>query len=290
MEASTGGGSEGPSSFRKPGRPRRKPGKKTSEVSVFDIADAIPGGRDMANIMATRVQMRWRFYIARRRKVQNYYAARIQAHWRGFKARKHANVIQRENKGDKMLWWVAAHQQKLPSKDTQPVPKEDKEVLKEQKAKLEKKTSRILLWVDKAKDRAIGRTPSTSDSPEEDIKKAVAREKKRRRAKRAAKRGLPRWFVYFAYFGCFAFCGICSYFILLYGLKFDPAVLRAWILASVFALFIEFFIQDPAIILGMSVLRVYIQEQYAIYKSKKEATLEANRRARRNSTRSRTAT
>ena len=35
----------------------------------------------------------------------------------------------------------------------------------------------------------------------------------------------------------------CSFMIMIYGLFFEPAVTRAWLLSSVFSLLLEFFVQ-----------------------------------------------
>ena len=63
--------------------------------------------------------------------------------------------------------------------------------------------------------------------------------------KKEPKGGLPRWFIYVTYTACFSFCAIASWFTILYSLKFEPAIGRAWLLSSTFAIFVEMFVQDP---------------------------------------------
>lgn len=86
-----------------------------------------------------------------------------------------------------------------------------------------------------------------------------------------------------AYFFAFVFVSFCSLMIMLYGLTFEPAVGRGWLLASAFSLFIELMISDP----GKIVVLVYFKETRAkaarieVLENKKERAV-ANLMARRN--------
>lgn len=79
---------------------------------------------------------------------------------------------------------------------------------------------------------------------EEQIRLAKAREARQRERRRIARerrrrKGLPRWFIWVTYLGCIAFDCVAAFFIILYGLAFPPAVSRAWLMSSLFAIFME---------------------------------------------------
>ena len=59
-------------------------------------------------------------------------------------------------------------------------------------------------------------------------KKSEGKRSKKVKRKKEPMGGLPRWFIYVTYTACFIFCAIASWFTILYGLKFEPAIGRAY--------------------------------------------------------------
>lgn len=97
----------------------------------------------------------------------------------------------------------------------------------------------------------------------------MRRRRKRKEIKqRRNQTGLPRWFIYVTYFMAFAFCCVASLMIMLYGIKFEPAVARAWLLSSLFSAFIEIFVQQPVKIAGFAVLKERIKAEVRAFKDR----------------------
>jgi hypothetical protein len=88
------------------------------------------------------------------------------------------------------------------------------------------------------------------------------------------KKGLPRWFIYITYVMAFAFCCVSAIMIMLYGISFEPAVSRAWLLSSLFSAFIEIFIQQPVKIAGFSVLKERVKAEIAAFKRRQKKAKE----------------
>lgn len=100
---------------------------------------------------------------------------------------------------------------------------------------------------------------------------AKRRSKKRQDIRnRRKKKGLPRWFIYITYVMAFAFCCVSSIMIMLYGITFEPAVARAWLLSSLFAAFMEIFVQQPIKIAGLTVLKERVKAEIAAFKRRQK--------------------
>jgi hypothetical protein len=54
-----------------------------------------------------------------------------------------------------------------------------------------------------------------------------------------------------------------------FGLVFEPAVARAWLLSSILSLVLEFFLTDPAKIAALGVVKTRIEMEISAYKEKK---------------------
>jgi hypothetical protein len=72
-----------------------------------------------------------------------------------------------------------------------------------------------------------------------------------------------------AYFCSFVTCMFCSCCIVYFGLVFEPAVARAWLLSSLFSLVLEFFLTDPAKIAVLGVVKTRIEMEIGAYRDKK---------------------
>ena len=58
--------------------------------------------------------------------------------------------------------------------------------------------------------------------------------------------------------------------IMLYGIMFEPAVARAWLLSSLFAAFMEIFVQQPIKIAGLTVLKERVKAEIAAFKRRQK--------------------
>lgn len=202
-----------------------------SEAPAFYVPPAI-------DAVVRKIQRRWKKKLVAFKRKQNKAATKIQAHWRAFILRKKIQEEKAAQKQDEImsgLWWVKAHTQG--------------KVISEGNKKLE--------FDELAKKWTSAEQSMISDSFQNkmDEKQKGKRSKKVKR-KKEPKGGLPRWFIYVTYTACFMFCAIASWFTILYGLKFEPAIGRAWLLSSTFAIFVEMFVQDPIkIAVKVTVLR-----------------------------------
>eukprot|EP00898_Chlorokybus_atmophyticus_P004169 jgi/Chlat1/4753/Chrsp308S04739 len=239
-----------------------------------------------------RIQRVWRRHLLVRARHQRKSATRIQAAVRGFLARKHVKE-EREAlaKGRPVLglWWMSAHEHRSEvksagsSNNNSRAPTPAQHYLDALAAK-EEVLSR---WAQRAKAAASQtheahiHAAETANEPFAERKRAggaggcvraTRQQQQRDNAKRRRKRqGLPRWFVYFAYAGALGFCALCSYFIMLYGLVFEPSVARAWLLSALLSLVLEMFLQDPAKIAALALLKDHFKAWLHGVKDRKNA-------------------
>ena len=202
-----------------------------NEAAAFYVPPAI-------DAVVRKIQRRWKKKLVAFKRKQNKAATKIQAHWRAFILRKKMKEEKAAEKADEImsgLWWVKAHTQ----------------------GKVISEGKKNLGFDDLAKKWTSTEQSLISESFQNklDSGKKGKRSKKVKR-KKEPKGGLPRWFIYVVYASCFIFCAIASWFTILYGLMFEPAIGRAWLLSSTFAIFIEMFVQDPIkIALKVTILR-----------------------------------
>ncbi|QDZ21292.1 hypothetical protein A3770_05p38100 [Chloropicon primus] len=203
----------------------------SGEAPAFYVPPAI-------DAVVRKIQRRWKKKLLAFKRKQNKAATKIQAHWRAFSLRKKKKEEKAAQKADEImsgLWWVKAHTQGKVISDGK------KDLGFDQLAKK---------WTS-AEQSII----SESFQGKMD-KKAEGKRTKKVKRRKEPKGGLPRWFIYVTYTACFIFCAIASWFTILYGLKFEPAIGRAWLLSSTFAIFVEMFVQDPIkIAVKVTVLR-----------------------------------
>mmetsp|Transcript_2295 Transcript_2295/g.8381 ORF Transcript_2295/g.8381 Transcript_2295/m.8381 type:complete len:134 (-) Transcript_2295:126-527(-) len=102
------------------------------------------------------------------------------------------------------------------------------------------------------------------------MREAKLRRKRRlkKQSRKAGPSGLPRWFIYVTYFVTFSFVMVMGFQIIMFGLFFEPAVGRAWLLSSLFASFMEVFVQDPLKIAATGVVKTRLELELAARKAK----------------------
>jgi len=242
---------------------------------------------------AKKIQRRWRRRMAIHRRKQLSAAIQIQASWRGFLARRQVkDDLERDgNAGIKAgnAWFLNAHRGRhhtgVDAKGGRGAPRVSGRLSRLQSrasmaggrgASLHGAPSGMgndpllsLAVRDWVKD-----APATSAREGEEVQKKIlalqagnakVRELKRiQRRKllrdRRLRRGLPRWFIWPTYVLCFLFILASIYMIILYGLSFPPAIARAWLLSSLFSVFVELFIQDPIRVLFVSYMKARVDE------------------------------
>lgn len=223
-----------------------------------------------------RIQRGWRRRMAVIRRKQSLSAIRIQSAWRGYVARETVKEMLEDRATSQNIghgvWFLDAHRGRR-----QGSAKESK-----RPASRAARMSRLSMMAGLGGDTqrrssAAGRLTSSGgdalvslpvrawvkDAPEvarregEEVQRRVmamqahkAKVREQRRAERRRqmrdrrlRRGLPRWFIWPTYILCGIFCAVAIWFIILYGLSFPPAIARAWLLSSLFAVFVELFVQ-----------------------------------------------
>ena len=208
-----------------------------------------------------RIQRVWRVRMLRRRRELRKAAVKMQAAYRGNRARKHLREARDARTKGKQgtvtgLWWITAHQTPRAKSD-----EEERAMAAQLRAETAKMTKEeaIKRWVDMGK---------TKEEAEAEYAEAERRRKRKRKRDMRRKglapggkpKGLPRWFIYVIYVGTFLFVMAASYFIMLNGLIFEPAVSRAWLLSSAFALFMELCVQDPVKISAAAAATFYVKD------------------------------
>jgi len=255
-----------------------------------------------------RIQRAWRRYAAVERVRRAKAVMEVQRRWRGHLARKQIKAdLQAKAKGRTVegLWWVTAHVHATPkAKDKREQAKQEAEMQGVLYEEEEKPT-----WQSSAKQPLDPDTGDLAGTARTDISsvskkwtgkqmavgtKATAyqmlqaaalerremikqnkerlkmeRRRKLRERKRRSKQGLPRWCIYIAYAFSFVFCAFSSFMIVYFGLVFEPAVSRAWLLSSIFSLMVEFFVTDPAKIAALGVVKTRIQLEMAAFKQRR---------------------
>jgi hypothetical protein len=63
---------------------------------------------------------------------------------------------------------------------------------------------------------------------------------------------------------------VAAFFMMLYGITFEPPVARAWLLSGGLSVLLEMFLQDPVKIAGMGIVDARIKEELGKIKAKKE--------------------
>ena len=58
--------------------------------------------------------------------------------------------------------------------------------------------------------------------------------------------------------------------IMLYGISFEPAVARAWLLSSLFSAFMEIFVQQPVKIASLTVLKERVKAEVSAFKRRQK--------------------
>jgi len=241
---------------------------------------------DSISTVVIKIQRAWRRFAGARRMLHHQNAIEIQRVWRGFMVRKNlaaAVIIQEKGRSVQGLWWVNAHKHLTPKEKPRiggvPSAEEDQQVLNTWSG-LMRKPSMPVLGTAFDVLHGVARDKRREMKSNKDLVEQRRRKKMReRRAKQ--KKGLPRWFIYVAYFFSFTFCAFCSLLIMMFGLFFEPAVARAWLLSSIFSLAIEFFIQDPVKLAAMKVLKTRLKNEWNEAKQRKLDLLNTKRRGRK---------
>jgi len=174
------------------------------------------------DIVIRKIQRAWKEKVRKRKQLELRAAARIQACARGFLQRKHAQQSansKAQARSADGLWWLTAHS-KRPGVNSAAL--KSKWRVGEISQQIDSDFGKRLM-----KDMDLDKIP------------------RRRKKRREAPTGLPRWFIYVTYAVAFIFCAACSYMIMLFGLAFEPAISRAWLLSSMFAIFLELFVTNP---------------------------------------------
>ena len=206
----------------------RKP--DMADVGAAALSDAGSGGGlppgsyvpPAVDIVIRKIQRAWKEKVRKRKQRELRAAARIQAYVRGFLQRKHAQ----QNESSKAqarsadgLWWLTAHSKR---------PESSAAALKSK-------------WRMGEDAQQINSDFGKRLMKDMDMEKIPRKRKKRK----GEPMGLPRWFIYVTYAVAFLFCAACTYMITLFGLAFEPAISRAWLLSSMFAIFLELFVTNP---------------------------------------------
>eukprot|EP00854_Cymbomonas_tetramitiformis_P000561 gene561-957_t len=225
---------------------------------------------------AVKIQNAWRRQALVRARRRNKAILLLQRTWRGHVARKEleeeklARAVGRPVQG---LWWVSAHMHKTPLAA----------------ATADKGESAQAAGSGEAVDKWVGGdakggsdqklTTTEREKKEKEAKEKEARQRRRRRAKQRGKlgsaaskrKGLPRWFIYVAYIGAFAWCMASAWYIIIYGLFFEPPVARAWLLSSIFSLMMDFFVMDPVKIAAVGVVKARLMTELIEFKKRRLA-------------------
>lgn len=234
---------------------------------------------------AVKIQNAWRRQALVRARRRNKAILLLQRTWRGHIARKQleeekkARAVGRPVQG---LWWVSAHMHKTPLA-AGAADKEEKNAADSKQA--------VDKWVDGQGNNVSDQKLSTTEreKKEKEAKEKEARQRRRRRAKQRGKlgsgsgkrKGLPRWFIYVAYAGAFAWCMASAWYIIIYGLFFEPPVARAWLLSSIFSLMMDFFVMDPVKIAALGVVKARLMAELIEFKKRRLAASSKTRGTRK---------
>ena len=247
-----------------------------------------------------RIQRSWRRKMAIRERERVRAARVFQKYYRGVMDRRKVELI-KQGKASGMetgrqLWWVSAHApgtQLNAGASAEELEAEARK--KEEEAKKEVHGSRqeelVNKWMggankklqvelakadeaakpkavrdaerakEKAKQEGGDRPRGGLRLPPPDADRAKKRRKRKKARRHAGKKGLPRWFIYVAYALSFTFCAVAAFFMMLYGIAFEPPVARAWLLSGGLSVLLEMFVQDPLKISGLGVIQARIQEE-----------------------------
>jgi len=213
--------------------------------------------------VVTTIQRTWRRKMAMRVREQVRAARVMQAMYRGMRDRQKVALIRSGHaQGDengRQLWWVSAHAPG--SLNPQVVAAEEHERSAKAKAAAVKNeassrqehlvgrwmgTANLKLQAELEASEEASKPQAVKDAELQELAKQSTisvrgglglpppdpirkkRRTKRRKARKSAGKGLPRWFIYVAYVLSFAFCAVAAFFMMLYGITFEPPVARAW--------------------------------------------------------------
>ncbi|CAG9463240.1 unnamed protein product [Pedinophyceae sp. YPF-701] len=225
----------------------------TGAASVRRLLQGVDGSGTVQNVpyhilhATVTIQRRWRHHMAMQHLKRSEAATKIQAAWRGEMTRR---IIRDEARGIKIIEDQRERARAGPSARASadvPAPYAGASVRD---------------WLGAAANQRAGAHSgggSRSGGAEAGPVSRAARQQEYRRKLREARRahrrkvmqerlrakGFPRWVMWIGYTLCAVWIAACSYFIILYGVAFPPAVSRAWIFSSLFSVFLELFIQDP---------------------------------------------
>ena len=198
----------------------------SASASASGGAGVLPAGSYVppaVDIVIRKIQRAWKEKVRKRKQRELRAAARIQAYARGFLQRKYARqdeTSKAQARSADGLWWLTAHSKQ---------PEASAEALKSK-------------WrVGAGAIQEINSDFGKRLMKDMDVEKILRKRKKRK----GAPTGLPRWFIYVTYTVAFLCCAACTYMITLFGLAFEPAISRAWLLSSMFVIFLELFVTNP---------------------------------------------
>eukprot|EP00899_Mesostigma_viride_P025127 jgi/Mesvir1/579/Mv02023-RA.3 len=247
------------------------PSSPSAQLSRFlQEGGYVPEALDSVVII---IQRAWRRKAAQLRRRRRVAATKIQAAWRGYITRQHIRERREaEDKGRPVqgLWWVSAHSHKAQKQEG---PQGASEVLMSKR-----RADAPGQWARRSAtgggSALDGRGPGFSRlRPRIRSREAELAELQRRRKLKQmqkSRKGLPRWFIYVAYAGCFLFCAFCCYFIVLYALVFEPPITRAWLLAAALSLVIEVFLCDPLKNVAIASLKARVKQRMREYRAHRE--------------------
>jgi len=227
------------------------------------------------------IQYYWRKRVLRNEIYRRKAATTMQKHFRGYITRKHLKQEADEKARGRAvdgLWWINAHSHKT-MYEPPTAGKDGKDKLAGLVAGLTGAGGddgyNVNKWIKGAQGNAAqGISKAAEQSQAENKEKRKRRNQlARQRRKEALLRkkrgwGLPRWVIYVGYLLAMAYCAYASMIIITYGIIFEPAISRAWLLSSIFSLILEVFIQDPANIAIMGVVQHRIMEEIEVMQAK----------------------
>jgi len=249
------------------------------EIGFDDEAFQVPEAIESVVIKIQRAWKRKMLIHRRRRRVA---ITRIQAWARGFLARKQVRKMREQRATGRrpgQLWWVHAHSMTkgAPRLMAPPPHKYSTKGVTDDNPFIQQ-------WMGGAANKKIMRDTLRKSQVDKEREAKTKREEQRAARRRARRRqalkrrqrstGLPRWFIYVTYVMAFAFCSVASLMIILYGLYFEPAVARAWLLSSVFAACVEIFVQQPVKIAALTTLKERVKREVQAFKDRKKKAKE----------------
>jgi len=263
-------------------RIRRLMGDGAGAGALF--GGALEGSTDASLVAAVVViQRRWRRHEAFRRRRVRAAATTIQRVWRGHLARLQiAAELRERNKGRNLnagIWFLdavapvreppeawagtrtAADKARAAADDEDEDAPADAADAGAPPARLV--SLAVRKWVADAPEVAaregedVQRQLADVQARKERLQAKRRQQRRQQLRDRRLRRGLPRWVMWPTYVVCFLFVLFSAYICLLYGISFPPAIARGWLLASLFAIFFELFVQDPIRIVAIALITTW---------------------------------